>query len=187
MSELKRGIRGWVVASAVFAGACGGEELPAENRPAPEDILHPDAKLHTGFIVNPDGSPRRIAYEVQGGQAIIEGDIVVGPADEVAQTAEQAVEQARRVGALSGSLTSTSKRWPNGVVYYYIDPAISFPSAVTAAMEHIEYWSSYVWDGASSSVYIGAPRIDFRPWQSGITEYVTVHRMGLVEEETGTT
>ena len=178
MSELKRGIRGCVVASAVLLGACGGEELPAENHPVPEDISQVQARLHTGYIVNPDGSPRRIAYEERGGLAIIEGDIVVGPANEVATTPEAAVEKAQRVDAMSGALTSTGYRWPNGIVYYYIDPAISFPSAVTAAMEHIEYWSSYVWDGASSSVYIGTPRIDFRPWVSGVTEYIWIKPTG---------
>ncbi len=179
MSELKRGIRScWVVASAIFVSACGGEELSPETRPAPEQLIRPEARLHTGYITHPDGSPRPIAYEVRGGQAIIEGDIVVGPADEIAATAEQAVEQARRIGSMSGALTATSKRWPNGIVYYYIDPSISFPAEITAAMEHIEYWSSYVWDGASSSVYVGAPRIDFRPWQSGVTEYIWLKPTG---------
>jgi hypothetical protein len=178
MSELKRGIRGWFVASAVLLGACGGEELPAEEHPAPPEFMAQGARLHTGYIVHPDGSPRQIAYEVRDGEAIIEGDIRVGPADQVATTAEQAVEKARQVGALSGSLSGTGKRWPNGIVYYYIDPSISFPSAVTAAMEHIEYWSSYVWDGGSSSVYVGAPRIDFRPWVSGVSEYIWIKPTG---------
>jgi len=178
MSELKRGMRGWMVASAVLLGACGGEAPPAETAPAPAELLDTSAQLHTGYIVHPDGSPRLISYEVKGGQAIIEGDIVVGPADEVATTAQEAVEKARRLDAMSGALTANSKRWPNGIVYYYIDPSISFPSVVTAAMEHIEYWSSYVWDGGSSSVYVGAPRIDFRPWVSGVTEYIWIKPTG---------
>jgi hypothetical protein len=178
MPEPVCGIRGWVIAAAVLVSACGGEELASGTGPASEGVPQPEASLHTGYIVHPDGSARRIAYEVRGGLAIIEGDIVVGPAEEVATTAEAAVEQARQLGALSGALGGTTKRWPNGIVYYYIDPSISFPSAVTAAMEHIEYWSSYVWDGASSSVYIGAPRIDFRPWQSGVTEYIWIKPTG---------
>jgi hypothetical protein len=159
-------------------GACGGEEPAAELPPAPKELLQQEAVLHQGYIVHPDGTPRPIAYEVKGGLAIIEGDIVVGPAHEVATTPEEAVEQARRVEAMNGALSSTSRRWPGGVVYYYIDPSISFPSAVTAAMQHIETWSSYVWDGASGSVYIGAPRIDFRPWQSGVTEYIWITTTG---------
>jgi len=179
MSELKRGVRGWWVASAFFLGACGGEVPPALERPEePARLARGGAALRTGYILNPDGSPRRIAYEERGGQAIIEGDIVVGPADAVASTSEQAVEWARTLGQQSGALKAAGSRWPGGVVYYYIDPNISFPSAVTAAMEHIEYWSSYVWDGASSSVYVGAPRIDFRPWQSGITEYIWIRATG---------
>ena len=178
MPEPVCGIRGWVVVAAVLVSACGGEEFAADTGPGSAEVLQPEARLRTGYIVHPDGSPRRIAYEVRGGLAIIEGDIVVGPAEEVATTAEAAVEQARQLGALSGAISGSTKRWPNGIVYYYIDPSISFPSAVTAAMEHIEYWSSYVWDGGSSSVYIGAPRIDFRPWQSGITEYIWIKPTG---------
>ncbi|MCS7024311.1 MAG: M12 family metallopeptidase [Bryobacteraceae bacterium] len=93
---------------------------------------------------NPDPSPnwqsvsiqgQRIDYQVVEGLAVWQGDILLGPAEELAQ--EGKLGRARLAGAIFGQL----QRWPNGVVPYRIDPALPNPARVRAAIDH---WNAHL-------------------------------------------
>jgi hypothetical protein len=74
-----------------------------------------------------DGQP--IVYEVVEGMAVIEGDIILGPVEEVERKAKQG---GRRDGNF---FPSTGRfRWPNGVIPYVINPDVVNPQRVLDAI-----------------------------------------------------
>lgn len=97
---------------------------------------YPEAgELRAGFIYDRAGRPMEITYEVHDGLAIWQGDIILGPADEVARTASELSDS--NGGPLRGVvIDDNSKRWPGGVIPYTITDAT--PSIVTAAIDIIE-------------------------------------------------
>ena len=66
-----------------------------------------------GYVAGPDGRPMKIAYEVHHGRAIWEGDIDLGPAEEIASTPERVRTDGPRLGVVRDG---SKARWPGGVV-----------------------------------------------------------------------
>ncbi|MBB4635325.1 M12 family metallopeptidase [Longimicrobium terrae] len=121
-------------------GACDDSLPSASARP---ETLPPSGiearpgtfETRTGFIMY-GGRPLEIRYQVQDGNAVLDGDMVLGPAASIAATREELV---RRPGPGYGVMVDgTSSRWPSGEVPYVIDPSLTNVSRVTSAMAHIE-------------------------------------------------
>lgn len=93
-------------------------------------------ELRTGWILDRNGEPTQVTYEVHDGLAIWEGDIVLGEVDRIARTREEMVGPAgqRRGVVIDGS----SRRWAGGVVPYVIDSSLPSQYRVTDAIAHIE-------------------------------------------------
>jgi N-acetylneuraminic acid mutarotase len=97
--------------------------------------------VRSGYLLGRDGKPYAVRYEVHGDQAVIEGDILLGPADLMPATIEQLRQGSRQVpfGPSFGVVIDGSgRRWPGGVVPYEIDPSLPNPSRVTQAIAKIE-------------------------------------------------
>jgi Astacin (Peptidase family M12A) len=106
-------------------------------------------EVRTGYIVGRYGEPLHVSFQVVGGRGIFEGDIDLGPADEVPATLQAlqapAHGQPGRAGPRLGSTISGSNyRWPRdsdgrAAVPYTFNAA--FPTAQRAtvldAMDHI--------------------------------------------------
>jgi hypothetical protein len=71
---------------------------------------------------------RWLTYYVIDGQAVFEGDIVLGPADQILHTPPSASEGLGIVGP--------HFRWPDGVLPYEIDPDLPDPQRVQDAIAH---------------------------------------------------
>ena len=82
-------------------------------------------------VVEVDGEPVEMTYQVIDGLAIFEGDIVLGAADEL--DSDSAFRSAVR--------TSSASRWPNGVVPYEISGALP-SSRRDAAQQAINHWNA---------------------------------------------
>jgi astacin len=80
-----------------------------------------------------------ITYEVRDGWAIVEGDILLGPAAELEFSRNLKAAQAGGEQRFSIGITGTQYRWLVGLVPYVVDPAITQQSSVTAAVNH---WNS---------------------------------------------
>lgn len=92
-------------------------------------------EVRTGYILDPNGQPIQVTYEIHDGLAIWQGDIVIGKAGEIPSSLSQVTTF--EGGPLPGVVVDdNSKRWPNGVIPYTIDDATT--SIVMAAIEIIE-------------------------------------------------
>lgn len=78
-----------------------------------------------------------LTHTVEDGIAIFEGDIELGPADEL-RPAEGSAKSSRRQGV---GITSASYRWPNGVMPYEIDAA-SYSTLVTRVTAAVNHWNT---------------------------------------------
>jgi hypothetical protein len=87
-----------------------------------------------GYVIGHDGRPMKIAYEVHHGRAIWEGDIDLGPAEEIASAPERVRTDGPRLGVVRDG---SKARWVGAVVPYVIDANLPQPSRVTGAMSHI--------------------------------------------------
>ena len=117
------------LALVLLLAACASEPKDDADAPASAEAYAPGAtgELRQSEVVLPgETTPTRITYEVIDGLAIFQGDIVLGPADELAN---QAI-------AISGA----DPRWPDGIVPYTIDSSLNatMRSRVNAAIAHWE-------------------------------------------------
>lgn len=77
-----------------------------------------------------------VTHSVQEGMAIVEGDIMLGRADELQPASPEAAGSAR---AHAFGTLYPSQQWPSGVVPYTIDPNMTATNRVTDAIAH---WNS---------------------------------------------
>lgn len=73
-----------------------------------------------------------VQFRIWNGQAVAEGDMLLGPAEDVLDPA--AGNPAAGKGRDAIAIASESFRWPNGVIPYEIDPALPNRNRVTAAI-----------------------------------------------------
>jgi hypothetical protein len=93
----------------------------------------------TGIISGRTFLIKTVKYSDIGGDAIFEGDIVLGTVEEM-EKAYQTIQEADDVTeALKGVFISGSKfRWPDGVIPFRIDPALPDAQRVRDAIKHWE-------------------------------------------------
>jgi N-acetylneuraminic acid mutarotase len=143
----RRGILAVALALCAFGlTSCGGESTPtgastpvgagasAEGYPSP-------GELRTGYIIGRDGRPTKVTFEVHDELAIIEGDIIIGRASEIATSREQLLAAPRHVpgGPLFGVvIDGATYRWLGGVVPYVVDPTLPNQGRITDAIANLE-------------------------------------------------
>jgi astacin len=91
-------------------------------------------EVKSGYVSRLNGPPKLVDFEVIGGQAVFEGDIILGPAEALAQLPGSAPQ----VGVEGIVITGDRFRWRNGVVPFTIDPALTNQTRVTSAIQHWE-------------------------------------------------
>jgi hypothetical protein len=131
-----------LAAVLVSLAACQDDGVRSDPAPTPAR-----GDVRTGWMVGRDGQPVQITFQVLGGQAILEGDIILGPADRVPATRE-ALEALRKpqVGdgvRLNSVITGSTFWWRTGTSYggtmpYEIDPSLPNPQRVYDAINHIK-------------------------------------------------
>jgi hypothetical protein len=133
-------------------GACT-DRLPTEasavaassaTRLVPAEGFAARGEVRTGYVAGAGGRPEAVTFEVQGGDAIVEGDIVLARASEVARTPGELALRPPRQPSMGAVVDGERARWVQGgtpeygVVYYEIDPSLPNPGRVTAGIALIE-------------------------------------------------
>jgi len=106
----------------------GLEKLTVAGEPASQRIAELEGtRGHTMF------RGAVVPYEVRNGVALFEGDIVVGPVEQI-----QSAVSTKELGGQRQSMGMTDSyyRWPAGVVPYEIDPTIPNQYRITDAIAH---------------------------------------------------
>lgn len=203
-----RHLRSVAAAALVFAAAC--QDSGTAVRPEQASITDaPEGyavrgEARTGWIIGENGKPMEVTYEIQGGSAIWEGDIDLGPVEWISRTAEEAVQRKGRGGARMGvAIDGTSYRWPGGVVPYVLPSNFPTPSRVTNAIAHIEAntsgvdfvvrstQSNYIQFQTSTGCSSNVGRIGGRQYvnlasgcSTGNTIHELLHALGMYHEHT---
>lgn len=199
----------FALAAVVLTAACS--DAGTEVRPEQPSLnSQPEGyatrgPAQTGYILDRDGNPMKVVYEIQHGSAIWEGDIDLGPAEWVSRTAEEALARKRTGGGarLGVTIDGSSYRWPGGVVPYVIPSG--FPSAyrITDAIAHIEAntdlvdfvprttQSAYVEFRTSTGCSSSVGRTGTRQYvnlasgcSTGNTIHELLHALGMFHEQT---
>ena len=93
----------------------------------------PAAQLHQAFVGN-----RLVSYEVHGGYAVYQGDIILGTAAEMDAGAGA---PGGRIAPRSVAYTAASL-WPGGVLPYTLDPALT-PAQQQNVLAGIDHWNTH--------------------------------------------
>jgi hypothetical protein len=94
--------------------------------------------VRTAFISGNTFRAKAVQYSVIDGNALFEGDIVLGTVEEVERTSDQLQAELRGELAAGVLITGSQYRWPNCVVPYDIDPALPNQARITDAIAHWE-------------------------------------------------
>jgi len=144
----------------------GGALEPAGPPPLAQMEGFPGAgEVRTGYILNAQGQPTRVTYEVKRGLAIWQGDIVLGPAESVAASREELVRTAGpRLGV---AVRAQERRWTNGVVLYQLPyPWQTVVERTTSAMQHI--------NSKTGGMISFVPRTDFNTEPAHLMDVIPV-------------
>src|SRR5690348_11946388 len=79
---------------------------------------------------------RTVTYQVVNGWAIAQGDIILGRAEELANTANPSVISGATpaLQTMGAGRSATQYRWPDRIIPYVIDPEVPDPKRVTDAI-----------------------------------------------------
>lgn len=129
-----------VLALTGLAAACQDAPFNPDVAPTPRIPTTPTVPaddVRVGWVYGPDGEPMEVAFNVEDGWAIFEGDIKLGRADAIAKTREALTRASGpRYGVF---INGSGYRWPGGTVPYVIDAAFGSyeQSVIQSAMAHV--------------------------------------------------
>ncbi|MBI4908000.1 MAG: hypothetical protein HY820_30525 [Acidobacteria bacterium] len=92
-----------------------------------DSIVKPDAEIRTSLFRG-----MKVTHAVVDGEAILEGDMLLGRAEEL----EPYVEGKSRLDRESVFINGSYYRWPGGIVPYAIDPTLPNQTRITDAVAH---------------------------------------------------
>ena len=108
---------------------------PTSRKPSVHGELRSGPIAGTALIDGATFAQKPVLYANVDGQAIFEGDIVLGTVQEM----QKATSTAPSIAMRSIGITGSQFRWPNATVPYVIDPGLPNQQRVTDAIAH---WQS---------------------------------------------
>lgn len=144
MSEWAGGARrvaalmGWVLLGAGCAPQQDGAQGPAAS-PVAVTSRGP-VEVRTALVrLSPRQKPEEVRYAVVDGQAVMEGDIILGTVEQVERESERLRAQADGKVTAQDLFTSVSgEYWPNGIVNYAWDQNFPDTLRIQDAIKHIQ-------------------------------------------------
>jgi hypothetical protein len=102
------------------------------------DELRGSPKMDVAVISGATFQQKSVTYYDVDGVAIVEGDIALGPTEQVRATTERIREALGSGMAFGVGVSGSQFRWPNSQMPYEIDPALPNQQRVTDAIAHWE-------------------------------------------------
>ena len=93
-------------------------------------------EVRTGFIKGETFGYRAVQYYVINGNAVFEGDIILGTVEEMEQAVREVTGKKETGIAEAVVITGQGFRWPGGVIPFTIDPNLNNVNRVTNAIQH---------------------------------------------------
>lgn len=115
-------------------GCLDSSGVESRSKPHPKPAVGNEGVIDTGYILI-RGTPVRVVYEIHRGRGIWEGDIDLGPVEDIAPSIEQLL--AREPERSPTGHMNTDDLWPGGSVPYVIDAGFLNSQRVTDALNHI--------------------------------------------------
>jgi hypothetical protein len=98
--------------------------------------LNSSPEVRTAYISGNTFRAKPVQYVVIDGDAVVEGDIVLGTVEQVERESDVLGAELRGEIASGVIITGAQFRWPNCTVPYDIDPALTNQNRVTDAIAH---------------------------------------------------
>ncbi len=118
--------------------AASGKKTKAEKKTYSISGEHlASSKVKSGYISGSTFGLKQVQYAAVDGQAIFEGDIVLGSVAEMEAIKKQ-VDHPQPGLAASVIISGNQFRWPDGVIFFRIDPSLPNQQRVTDAIRHWE-------------------------------------------------
>src|SRR5690606_16339216 len=94
--------------------------------------------VRTGYIKGQTFGYRAVQYEAINGEAIFEGDIVLGTVEEMERLKAEIEARSEKGNLQTRGVVVTGEgfRWPEGIVPFTIDPALPNVTRVNDAIAH---------------------------------------------------
>ena len=108
----------------------------SQTQEGPEGEFRSSEDVRTAFISGNSFRAQAVRYVDIDGDAIFEGDIVLGPVAQVERESEQLKAELRGELESGVIITGDQFRWPGCLVPYDIDPALPDQARVTEAIAH---------------------------------------------------
>ena len=113
-------------------------ESSGDGGPVESDELRGSPRMDVAVISGATFQQKSVTYYDVDGVAIVEGDIALGPTEEVRATTERIREAVGSGMAFGVGVSGSQFRWPNMQMPYEIDPALPNQQRVTDAIAHWE-------------------------------------------------
>jgi astacin len=136
-------------------------EVEAVSTPEPTEVAHRTPDVRTGHFRGVD-----LEYEVRDGLAVFEGDMVLGPADEM--EGPRGVKKGTRDAV---AITGDSYRWPGGRIPYFIASTVPDQQRVIDAINH--------WNTMLAGVITLVPRTSETVWVNFIRSNACSSSVGM--------
>ncbi len=95
-------------------------------------------KTGKGYIRGLNFAPKEVEYAIVDGMAVFEGDIILGPVEQIEQFTQQIEAEKRGLKTRGIGITGQRYRWPHGNIPYQIDSSLTSTERVTQAIAHWE-------------------------------------------------
>jgi hypothetical protein len=134
------------LALTLTLAACTDAVTPPVQQQSEVDFRLLDPELYqvrgetrTGYITGPDGQPMLVTYVDVGGIGYYQGDIVLGPVDQIATTLLQYNKSSTvQLGVTRDGSYGSQYRWPSARMPYVIDGSIENSTAIQNALALVE-------------------------------------------------
>lgn len=117
--------------------------METEQESSDADVGFIEGEIRTAYILLSSGKIQSVIYEVVNGDAILDGDIYLGPVEQVERESEFLKAELRGELVASWVISGHEKNWRAGVMPYTLDAELPDPTLVATAVEHWEQQTNF--------------------------------------------